>query len=156
MVAVRWHKKGKKVSASALENQKIKLFSKDMSPDGIFFGGRLLQTVDGFARVVANNHAEMNCKPLGIDFVRFFSPVKMGDILTCSASVNRTWESIMEVGVKVVAEDFRLLEKKKILSAYFTYSVQEDVGVAFIIPETKEDEKRYFAAEKRRQYRNKY
>ena len=70
------------------------------------------------ANRVAENHSERKCKALGIDCVRFFSLGNMGDILICSVCVNRAWDFSMEIGVRVVAEDFRTLAKKHILSAY--------------------------------------
>ncbi len=63
----------------------------------------------------------------------------------------------MEIGVKVVAEDFRTLDQKDILSAYFTFVAIDDnhqpVEVIPVIPETPEQIKRFEQAERRRQYR---
>lgn len=63
----------------------------------------------------------------------------------------------MEVGVKVIAEDFRTLEHKDIFSAYFTFVALDDhdkpVEVVPVIPETPEQMARYKAAEMRRQAR---
>jgi acyl-CoA hydrolase len=63
----------------------------------------------------------------------------------------------MEIGVKVIAEDFRTLEQKDILSAYFTFVAMDDelkpVEIIPVLPETTEQVARFKAAEKRRQYR---
>jgi acyl-CoA hydrolase len=63
----------------------------------------------------------------------------------------------MEIGVKVIAEDFRTLEQKDILTAYFTFVAMDDelkpVEIIPVVPETQEQIVRYKAAEKRRQYR---
>ena len=93
----------------------------------------------------------MKCNTAGIDSVRFFSFCKRGDILLCNASVNKAWTDSLEVGVKVIAEDFRTLEKKHILSAYFIFeSEEENSFINFIICENKIQKKRYFEAEKRK------
>ena len=59
--------------------------------------------------------------------------------------------------VKVIAEDFRTLDQKDILSAYFTFVAVDDdhkpVEVIPVIPETPEQIRRYEEAEKRRTHR---
>jgi acyl-CoA hydrolase len=63
----------------------------------------------------------------------------------------------MEIGVKVLAEDFRTLAQKHILSAYFTFVPIDDnhkpVPVQPVIPETPDQIRRYEEAEIRRQHR---
>lgn len=154
MVLLQKNNEGRPVSYSAIENQKIELFSEHMNPHGVIFGGRILEIVNSYAAAVAEKHADAKSKTSGIDFVRFFSLAKRGDILICKASVNRAWETSMEVGVKVIAEDFRSLEQKHILSAYFTFEAYDDdnnkVSVAFVISETEDQKRRYLEAHQRR------
>jgi acyl-CoA hydrolase len=148
---------GKSVSSSAITDQVVEVFPNDLNPHGTLFGGRLMQLIDNLAAIVAKRHSGKVCVTLGIDSVRFLNPARHGDILVCKASVNRTWHTSMEIGVKVVAEDFRTLEQKDILSAYFTFVAMDDdlkpVEVVSVIPETPEQIKRYHAAEKRRHFR---
>lgn len=148
---------GKPVSASAIIDQVVEVFPNDLNPHGTLFGGRLMQVVDNLAAIVAKRHSGKVCVTLGIDSVRFLNPARHGDILVCKASVNKTWHTSMEVGVKVIAEDFRTLEQKDILSAYFTFVAIDDelkpIDVIPVIPETPEQLQRYKAAERRRQYR---
>ncbi len=148
---------GKPVSASMVIDQVVEVFPNDLNPHGTLFGGRVLQIIDTLAAIVAKRHSGQVCVTLGIDSVRFLNPAYHGDILVCQASVNRTWRTSMEVGVKVLAEDFRTLEQKDILSAYFTFVAIDDhhrpVEVIPVIPETEEQKKRYKEAEERRQNR---
>jgi acyl-CoA hydrolase len=154
MFTIKKNRKGKKVSESAIEGKRIKLFYEKINPHGIVFGGRILDIVSSYANLVAEKHAETTCKTSGIDFVRFFSLAKMGDILLCFASVNKAWEFSMEVGVKVIAEDFRSLEQKQILSAYFTFeSIGGDGEIAYVICESEEEKRRFLEAEKRKKFR---
>jgi acyl-CoA hydrolase len=94
---------------------------------------------------------------LGIDSVRFLAPAKHGDILVFKAAVNRAWNTSMEIGIKVFAEDFKTQQRKHIVSAYFTFVALDDalkpVKIAPVIPETEEEQRRYVAAEARRQQR---
>ena len=148
---------GKTVSASAIVDQVVEVYPNDLNPHGTLFGGRVLQVVDSLAAIVAKRHSGKVCVTLGIDSVRFLNPARHGDILVCMASVNRTWRTSMEIGVKVLAEDFRTLDQKEILSAYFTFVAIDDdhkpVEVIPVIPETPEQIERYHQAEYRRQMR---
>lgn len=148
---------GKPVSASFIIDQVIEIFPHDLNAHGIVLGGKMMQIVDALAAVVAKRHSGKVCTTLGIDSVRFINPVRRGDVLRCRASVNRTWEALMEVGVKVIAEDFRTLDHKDILSAYFTFmAVDEEnhpIEIIPVIPETPEQHARFEAAEKRRRVR---
>lgn len=148
---------GKTVSASAIIDQVVEVFPNDLNPHGTLFGGRLMQVVDNLAAIVAKRHSGRVCVTLGIDSVRFLNPAHRGDILVCKASVNRAWRTSMEIGVKVIAEDFRTLEQKDILSAYFTFVAMDDeqkpIEIIPVIPETPEQVHRFNAAEKRRHYR---
>ena len=148
---------GKSVASSMILDQVIEVFPNDLNPHGTLFGGRVMQIVDALAAIVAKRHSGKVCVTLGIDSVRFLNPARRGDILVCMASVNRSWRTSMEVGVKVVAEDFRTLDQKDILSAYFTFVAVDDdhrpVEVIPVIAETEEQVRRYNQAENRRQHR---
>ncbi len=148
---------GKPVSASAILDQVVEVFPNDLNPHGTLFGGRVLELVDTLAAIVAKRHSGKVCVTLGIDSVRFLNPARRGDILVCMASVNKAWRTSMEVGVKVVAEDFRTLEQKDIFSAYFTFVAVDDdhnpIEVAPVIPETDLQKKRFEDAERRRTLR---
>jgi len=148
---------GKPVSASSIVDQVIEVFPNDLNAHGTLFGGRVMEIIDTLAAIVAKRHSGQVCVTLGIDSVRFLNPARRGDILVCMASVNRTWRTSMEVGVKVVAEDFRTLEHKDILSAYFTFVAVDDnhkpVEIVPVIPETDMQVKRYEDAERRRNFR---
>lgn len=149
--------KGKPVTSSTVIDQVTEVFPNDLNSHGTLFGGRLMQIVDMLAAIVAKRHSGQVCVTLGIDSVRFLSPARRGDILVCKASVNKTWRTSMEIGVKVFAEDFRTLEQKHILSAYFTFVAMGDddrpVEVIPVIPETTEEKRRYKQAEERRNAR---
>lgn len=148
---------GKPVSASMIVDQVIEVFPNDLNPQGTLFGGRVMQIVDALAAIVAKRHSGKVCVTLGIDSVCFLNPARRGDVLVCMASVNKSWRTSMEIGVKVVAEDFRTLDQKDILSAYFTFVAVDDdhkpVEVIPVIPETEEQLRRYAQAEIRRQHR---
>jgi len=144
---------GKPVSASAIVDQVVEISSHDLETHGSTSGGKLMQVVENLAAAVAKRHTGQPCIPMGIDSVRFLNSPNLGDLFVCKAAVNRTWDSSMEIGIKVVAEDFRSLEEKDILSAYFTFvavdAESKPVEVMPVIPETPDELSRFAAAEKR-------
>ncbi|HRW58259.1 MAG TPA: hotdog domain-containing protein [Chlamydiales bacterium] len=147
--------KYKTPSETAIQGQKIELFPENSDPIGIFYGGRILQIVESLALQVAKNHADMQCVMRKIDFVRFHSPAKRGDVLVCSASVNCTWGCEIEVGISVTGDDFMTLEHKKILTAYFTFKAFDETlkpqNVPMLLPESAIEIQRYKKAQQRRE-----
>jgi acyl-CoA hydrolase len=148
-------RKGKLTSESSIDNYKIEIFDEKTKSEEVIFGGRILNLVNDIAKNVATSHAEIKCETIGIDFIRYFSPIQRGDILVCKAQVNHVWNDIIEVGVKVMAEDFRTLDQKKILSAYFIFRTESGIEIPQIIPENESDKKRCLEAEKRKKIREK-
>ena len=148
---------GKPVSASAIHDQTAIVFPDDLNTLGTLFGGRVMEMADRVSAVVAKRHSGRDCVTLGIDSVRFLAPARHGDILVIKAAVNRVWRTSMEVGVKVFAEDFRTLERKHIVSAYFTFVAVDEtlkpVEIAPVIPETDDEKRRFEQADRRRQVR---
>jgi acyl-CoA hydrolase len=146
---------GKTVSASAIFDYEIVIDLDNLSSDGALFEGRFMQIVNSLAMMVANRHAERACVAIGIDSLRFKKKVVRGDMLLCYASVNCAWLTTLEVGIKVVAEDFRSLDRKDVLSAYFTFAAVDDdhqpVEIAPVIPESQEQIQRFHDAEIRHQ-----
>ena len=147
----------KPVSHSAIHDQTAIVFPNDLNTIGTLFGGRVMEMADRVAAVVTKRHTGRVCVTLGIDSVRFLTPARHGDILVLQAAVNRVWRSSMEVGVKVLAEDFKTLERRHIFSAYFTFVGVDDalcpVEIPPVLPQTDEDHRRCRQAEERRQAR---
>ena len=146
--------KGKTVSQSAVRDQTAVVFPNDLNAYGTLYGGRVLEIADRLAGVVAKRHSGKVCVTLGIDSVRFLGPARGGDILVFQASVNRVWHTSMEIGMKIFTEDFKTLERKHILSAYFTFVALDDhlkpSMIRPVIPETADEKRRFEQAEQRR------
>ncbi|MDW8262179.1 MAG: acyl-CoA thioesterase [Phycisphaerales bacterium] len=144
----------KPVSASAVNDQTAIVFPDDLNTLGTLFGGRVMEHCDKICAVVAKRHSGVNCVTLGIDSVRFLASARHGDILVFKAAVNRVWRTSMEIGVKVLAEDFRSMRAQHIVSAYFTFvGVDEQlrpVPIPPVVPQTPDEQRRYAAAEARR------
>ncbi len=121
-------------------------------------GGRLMHWMDIAAAMAASRHCHHVAVTAVVDDLTFHEPIRLGNIVSLCANVNRAFNTSMEVGVKVEVEDFKTGEKKHSNSAYFTFvSVDSDtykkVPVAPIIPETDEEKKWYNDALLRREQR---
>jgi acyl-CoA hydrolase len=152
MFFIHKDRKRRAVSFSAIDNQRIELFPEYMSLHGVIFGGVILDIVDEYVKKVAEKHSDVKCEISAINCIRFFSQIKRDDILVCRASVNRVWDKSLEVGVKVIAEDFRSLDKRHVFSAYFTFEgiLEDNKFLPFLFVENKEQKRRYVDAQKRK------
>ncbi len=121
-------------------------------------GGRLMHWMDIAAAMAASRHCNSVAVTAEVDDVSFHKPIKLGNIVSLNATVNRAFNTSMEVGVKVEVEDFRTGEKKHSNSAYFTFvCIDSTTGkkqlVPQVIPETDEEKKWYNDALLRRNQR---
>lgn len=145
------------VKFSSIDEQTSLVFPNDLNSYGTLFGGRVLEIGDWVCGIVAKRHSGKVCVTLGIDSVRFLAPAKAGDILVFKASLNRAWNTSMEIGLKVFAQDFRNLEQRHIFSAYFTFVALDEklrpCKIVGVLPESEEEVRRFEDAEKRRKKR---
>ncbi|RPI71114.1 MAG: acyl-CoA thioesterase, partial [Ignavibacteriales bacterium] len=74
---------------------------------GKLLGGQLMHWIDICAALCASKHNQRVCVTASVDRIDFIHPVKLGDMITLIASVNRVFNTFMEIGVKVYAETFR-------------------------------------------------
>jgi len=149
--------RSKKVSESAVNDHAHLLFSNDLNAVGTAFGGRVIEIADRLGATVAQRHAGGLCVLLLMDSVRFLAPAKKGEILIFKAAVNRAWKTSLEVGVKVLAENYTTGGRRHVASAYLTF-VRVDknhrpILVRPIISETEAEKRRYQEADQRRQER---
>ncbi|KAI8992248.1 HotDog domain-containing protein [Pilobolus umbonatus] len=134
---------------------------------GFAFAGTILAWIDIAAGIAAKKHANAPAVTRSVDDVAFLHPVKVGDIVTVQASVNKSWKTSMEVGVKVEAESPLAHEKFFVAHAYLTFVALNprptksylsrftdyQITVPDLIPVTPMEEKRYKMAETRRHAR---
>jgi len=125
---------------------------------GNLLGGRLMHWIDIAAALSASRHCNNIAVTAAVDNLHFHKPVKLGDIVRLKASVNRAFNTSMEVGVKVEVEDIQTGEVFHSNSAYLTFvnfqkQTSKPIPVPQITPESPEEIRRYEEALKRREQR---
>lgn len=146
----------KKVSDSVLTMTELVL-PHHTNQLGNLLGGQLMHWIDICAALSAAKHSQRICVTASVDRIDFHHPIKLGNVVTLIASVNRAFKTSMEVGVKVFGES--LTEGKRVHSntAYLTFvSVDENgkpVDTFEIVPETDDEKRRFEEALQRRENR---
>ncbi len=92
----------------------------DANSAGFIHGGTVMRFCDEAAGLAAVRHSSARVVTAGVDRMTFLEPVRPGDVMTFSASVNAAWRTSMEVGVRVEAENPRTRERRHTTTAYLT------------------------------------
>jgi acyl-CoA hydrolase len=124
---------------------------------GNLLGGQLMHWIDICAAISAAKHSQRVCVTASVDRIDFHHPIKLGNIVTILASVNRAFNTSMEVGVKVFAETPRDGNKFHSNTAYLTFvGIDKDnkpIKTFEIQPESEDEIRRYKQALERRERR---
>lgn len=123
---------------------------------GNLLGGQLMHWIDICAALSAQRHTNRVCVTASVDRIDFHEPINLGDIVTLYASVNRVFNTSLEVGVKVFSESYKT-KRKHTNSAYLTFvSLDENrkpVKTFPVYPETEDEKRRFDEALSRREKR---
>jgi acyl-CoA hydrolase len=117
-----------------------------------------MQYIDLVGAMAASRHARAITVTASMDHLDFLAPVRVGELLILKASVNRAFNTSMEVGVRVMVEDVREQRLRHVSSAYLTFVAVAPDGsrlqVPQVVPETDHQKRRYEDAGRRRQMRS--
>ena len=148
---------GRLVRESASEYSELAL-PNDANGLGNLLGGKIMHLVDLAGAIAAMKHFCRNpVVTASVDHMDFIHPVRIGQLVRLRASVNRAFNTSMEVGVKVWVEDLIHGEERHVSSAFLTFVAVtregRSVPVPPVIPETDDEIRRYEQAGERRRYR---
>jgi acyl-CoA hydrolase len=147
---------GRPVRDSISEMTEIVL-PNDANPLNALLGGRLMHWIDLAGAMAAHRHSRAYVVTASIDHLDFLVPVRVGDFVILRSSVNRVYNTSMEVGVKVWVENYRAEKSHHVSSAYLTFVAIDAAGnhihVPPVIPETEDEKRRYQDAARRREIR---
>jgi len=129
----------------------------DANSAGFVHGGVVMKLCDEVAGIAAIRHCRSRVVTAAMDRMTFILPVNVGELVTCSATVNAAWRTSMEVGVRVEAEKPRTGECRHTSTAYLTMVAVDDEGKPMPVPplhaESEVEQRRKREAELRRQNR---
>lgn len=146
----------KPVSASRSEVIEAVL-PNDANALGTMLGGRVMHLIDIAGALAATRHSNSYVVTASVDYLDFRFPIQVGEFIVLRASVNRVFQSSMEVGVKVFAENPLTGRQRHTSTAYLTFVALDANRLPHpapaVIPETEEEKRRYRDAGERRDYR---
>ncbi len=129
----------------------------DANPLGALLGGRLMHWIDLAGAMAVHRHTRSYAVTASVDHIDFLVPVQVGDLVILRSSVNRVFQTSVEVGVKVFVENYIADTSQHVASAYLTFVAIDAKGnhlkVSAVIPETEEQQRRYDDAGRRRELR---
>jgi acyl-CoA hydrolase len=144
------------VSESISEMTEIVL-PNDANPLNALLGGRLMHWIDLAGALAAHRHSRSYVVTASIDHLDFVTPVHVGDLVVLRATVNRAFNTSMEVGVKVFVENYISGAHRVVSTAYLTFVAVDRQGkhlpVPQVVPETEDEKRRYEDAGRRREHR---
>jgi acyl-CoA hydrolase len=126
----------------------------DANSAGNVHGGTVMKLSDEAAGIAAIKHSRQRVVTAAMDRMTFLVPIRIGELVTFTATVNAAWRTSMEVGVRVQSENPRSGEVRHTNTAYLTMVALDDDGnpapVPPVIPSTPTEQRRMRDAELRR------
>ena len=129
----------------------------DTNTFGNLMGGRLMYWMDIAAAIAAHRHCNAPVVTASVDNISFENPIKLGTTVLIEAKVSRSFNTSMEVHLRVWGEDYTHQYKYKSNEAYYTFVAldpnRNPRPVPKLIPETEIEKKLFDGALRRRQLR---
>jgi acyl-CoA hydrolase len=129
----------------------------DGNTTGNVHGGTVMKLCDEAAALAAIKHSRQRVVTAAMDRMAFLYPIRVGELVTLSATVNAAWRTSMEVGVRVEAENPLTGEVRHTNTAYLTMVALDDDGnptpVPRVIAESEIERRRMHEAGLRRSHR---
>ena len=129
----------------------------DANSAGFVHGGVVMKLIDEVSGLAAVRHSHQRVVTAGADRMTFQQPIHVGQLVTLHASVNAAWNTSMEVGVRVEAENPSTGAIQHTSTAYLTMVAIDGDGrptpVPELLTENDDEERRQREAELRRENR---
>ena len=102
---------------------------------GTAFGGQIAAWCDIAGAVAAQRFCRMPVVTASMDQLHFLRPTKHGMVVILQSQVNQAWNTSMEVGVRVEAEDPLTGERSHCCTAYLTFVALGEGGRKNSVPQ---------------------
>ena len=129
----------------------------DTNTHGDLMGGKLMYWMDIAAYLSAAKHCNSAAMTASVDNISFKTPIKLGNVICIEAIVSRSFNTSMEIHLKVWNQNMITQSRELSNEAFFTFVALDEnkkpKKVPEIIPETEEQIKLFDGALRRRQLR---
>ena len=122
---------------SVIESKSVKsavVLPPDTNNLGTVFGGKVMSYIDDIAALSAMRHARMTVVTASTDSVDFLHPIKSDQAICLEAFVTWTYNTSMEVFVKVVGEDLMTGERTVCATSFLTFVALDSHGKPHPVP----------------------
>lgn len=130
---------------------------QDANISGNVHGGWIMKLCDDVAAIAASRHVGGRVVTAAVDFMKFRSPVYVGDLVTLRATVNAVWRTSLEVGVRVESENVTTREMRHTCTAFLTMVALDEHERARPVPPltrvSEQEQRRHEEACRRREIR---
>ncbi|XP_052463327.1 acetyl-coenzyme A thioesterase [Carassius gibelio] len=114
--------KGRKKESGPVEVQMCQsVLPMHANPQGELGAGQLLKWMDTTACLAAERHAGMACVTASMDDIQFEETVRVGQVISIKARVNRAFKTSMEVGIYVTVQEVLSGVMKRVCVAFSTF-----------------------------------
>ena len=93
----------------------------DTNTFGNLMGGRLMYWMDIAAAIAAQKHSNAPVVTASVDNISFQNSIKLGNVVHIEAKVTRSFNTSMEIHLRVWGEDILQKYKYKSNEAYYTF-----------------------------------
>ncbi len=100
----------------------------DTNANGDIFGGWLLSQMDLGGAILARNLAHSRVTTVAIDAMTFITPVYVGDIVSCHATLIKVGRTSMRIDVEAWAQRTKGGAIVRVTEGVFTYVAIDDTG----------------------------
>ncbi|MFN5889338.1 MAG: acyl-CoA thioesterase [Bacteroidota bacterium] len=129
----------------------------DTNTLGNLMGGKMLHWMDICSAIAAQKHSNQIVVTASVDSVSFKESIRLGDVVTLTAYVTRSFNSSMEVFIEVYARSVPGGDVVKSNEAYYTFvaldSRNKPTKVPEVTPQSDTELQKYDGALRRRQVR---
>lgn len=129
----------------------------DTNTFGNLMGGRLMYWMDIAAALSASRHCNSPVVTASVDNISFMNPIRLGNAVHIEAKITRSFNTSMEVHLRVWGEDIIQQYRYKSNEAYYTFVALDPNGkprtVPKLQPKTDEEKELFESALRRRQLR---
>ena len=136
--------------------------TKVVLPEDTFHGdfmavGKLIRDIDQAASILAMRYVKGVMITASLDDLYFYTPIRIGDIITFKAGITYVGQSSLEIGIKVLSENVLTGEQHHTCTAFLSFVHIDEHGntvpVPEFDPETPQEKRLWKKAQERKNFR---